>query len=317
MPHSSRPETPISDNPVADNLLARAPSVKRETKGELECLVIRHPLFRADLLLQGAQLIHYAPATEANWLWLSEQAQYRRGVSVRGGIPVCWPWFGNADKNPPAVQSNITAVTDAPAHGFARERDWTITQAEEDDNAVMLVLTLENTRHPQWQTALGLEAEFRFTASSVSLTLTTSNPGDRDAGFSQAMHSYFPTVDIHRTQISGLDGAGYIDTLDNWQTKTQQGAVTFTAETDRIYTGGKPLTLQTPERTLELSSRGSQSTVVWNPWTEKAQRLSQFDDGAYQRMFCVETANAADDAVMLAAGGQHSLSLLLTRHDDD
>ena len=314
MPHSSRPETPISDNPVADNLLARAPSVKRETKGELECLVIRHPLFRADLLLQGAQLIHYAPATEANWLWLSEQAQYRRGVSVRGGIPVCWPWFGNADKNPPAVQSNITAVTDAPAHGFARERDWTITQAEEDDNAVMLVLTLENTRHPQWQTALGLEAEFRFTASSVSVTLTTENSGSDTVSFSQALHTYFPTADIGTTRIEGFDGCRYIDTLENWKEKIQAGAITFNGETDRIYFGEDPLTLITNDYSAELNAQGSQSSVVWNPWTEKAQRLSQFADDAYLRMFCVETANAAADAIRLAPADSHSMSLLLTRN---
>ena len=296
------------------NPLPNARYVSQITQGELLCLQIRHPVFSADLLLQGAQLISYAPLGEDNWLWLSEQAEFRQGVSVRGGIPLCWPWFGNAAMNPDNVRQHIASTDDAPAHGFARGREWTLTEVDEDDDSLMLVLQLADTAHEQWQASLQVEAEFRFTASSVSVTLTTENSGSDTVSFSQALHTYFPTADIGTTRIEGFDGCRYIDTLENWKEKIQAGAITFNGETDRIYFGEDPLTLITNDYSAELNAQGSQSSVVWNPWTEKAQRLSQFADDAYLRMFCVETANAAADAIRLGPADSHSMSLLLTRN---
>lgn len=294
-------------------LLNTSKTVSLALRDELDCLQIRHPLFSADLLLQGAQLLHYAPQGQDNWLWLSARAEYKKGVSVRGGIPLCWPWFGNAAMNPEAVKALITTPAEAPAHGFARARDWVLTEVYEDNEDVVLTLNLSDTTHPMWQAGLSADAEFRFTASSVSLVLTTHNKGDKPVTFSQALHSYFPTSDISATHLRGLEGSRYIDTLDGWQSKTQTGEVTFTAETDRIYYGEENISLQTPEHTTELSSQGSNSCVVWNPWTEKSLRLSQFAADDFKRMFCVETANALDDAITLAPSESHSLSLLLTR----
>jgi len=282
-------------------------------RDELTCLEIRHPLFTADLLLQGAQLISYAPEGEQNWLWLSELAEYKSGKSLRGGIPVCWPWFGNTDKNPPAVQAQIKDINSASAHGFARERDWHITELEEDDESILVILTLTDCTHSLWRSSLSVEAEFRFTGSCLSLTLTTENIDEKTVSFSQALHTYFPTADISKTRVAGFDGTTYIDTLDNWQEKQQRGDIEFREETDRIYYAEEPVTLQTPGYQLELNTQGSSSAVVWNPWIEKAKALSQFADDAYQRMFCVETANAAADAITLAAGESHSLRLLLSK----
>lgn len=291
--------------------------VRQSPRGELACLEIRHPLFSASLLLQGAQLIEFTPNPSGeqagNWLWLSEEAAYQRGTSVRGGIPVCWPWFGNAAMNPAAVQALIAGADSAPAHGFARARDWALTEVYEDADEVVLTLSLTDCRHPQWQANLSVEAEFRFTASSLSVVLTTRNDGATPVTFSQALHTYFPTRDITATRVAGFDGARYLETLEGWEAREQHGDILFTGETDRIYYGEDSLSLITPEQRTELSSQGSNSAVVWNPWIEKSQRLSQFAPDAYQRMFCVETANAADDAITLAGGESHSMSLQLTR----
>ena len=294
-------------------LLNTSQTVTLALRGELDCLQIRHALFSADLLLQGAQLLHYAPQGEDNWLWLSALAEYKKGVSVRGGIPLCWPWFGNAAMNPEAVKAFISTPEQAPAHGFARGQVWSLAEVYEDEEEVVLTLSLSESAHPLWHANLTADAEFRFTASSVSLVLTTHNQGATATTFSQALHSYFPTSDISATRLSGLEGSTYIDTLDGWQSKTQAGDVTFTAETDRIYYGEENISLLTPEHSTELSSQGSNSCVVWNPWTEKSLRLSQFAADDFKRMFCVETANALDDAITLAPSESHSLSLLLTR----
>src|SRR5690606_37606533 len=100
---------------------------RRQQRGELELLCVQHPLFSADLLLQGAQLLRFAPAGDSNWLWLSEQAAYTQGQSVRGGIPLCWPWFGNAAMNPRAVQDHLTVINAAPDPGVSSDRGWALS----------------------------------------------------------------------------------------------------------------------------------------------------------------------------------------------
>lgn len=294
-------------------LLISSQFVSTSPRGDLPCLEIRHPLFSASLLLQGAQLLSFAPAGDNSWLWLSEQAEYLRGTPVRGGIPLCWPWFGNAALNPTAVKAFIQQPGEAPAHGFARSRDWQLRELYEDADEVVLTLSLSDTAHEQWLGDLSVEAEFRFTASSLSVVLTSTNQSTKPVSFSQALHSYFPTSDIHATRIAGLDGAEYLETLAGWERRQQTGDIHFSSETDRIYYSEDSLSLITPEQRTELSSQGSNSAVVWNPWIEKSQRLSQFAPDAYQRMFCVETANAADDAITLKGGESHSMSLQLTR----
>ena len=289
--------------------LSQSPFIRPVVRGELTCLEIRHPRFRADLLLQGAQLLHFAPTGQSNWLWLSEQATYRRGQSVRGGIPVCWPWFGNAALNPPAVQNHITQPQQARAHGFARARDWTLSHLYEACDRIELTLKLTDTRDAHWQQPLTATIRFVFRAERLSVHLTTHNHGQQTVYFSQALHTYFPTSDIHQVRVEGLAGATFVDTLDAWREKTETGSVRFQAETDRIYYPSGSLTLITPERRLSLQAWGSHSAVVWNPWIRKSLTLSQFAADAWQRMFCVETANAAADAVALAAGDSHELSV--------
>lgn len=286
-----------------------------EQRGELPCIVVQHPGFTASLLPQGAQLLSFCPSGDTSWIWLSPTAEYQQGTSLRGGIPVCWPWFGNADKNSPEVQAAMAEGQPLPAHGFARTNRWTLTRLYEAADRVEIDMSLPQSHHIQsvWQGDAELTARWILTPTSMEMQLITTNTGQSTLAFSQALHTYLPTTDINATRIGGLFGYPYIDTMTGWQRKQQQGDVVFQGETDRIYLQqASPLRLVTPQRTLLIHSRGSRSTVVWNPWITKAQRLSQFEDNAWQTMLCIETANAADDWVNLAAGASHCLSLRLT-----
>ncbi len=289
--------------------------VKRD---ELEVLEITHPAFRAEIVLQGAQMIAFAPTGERNWLWLSDTVAYKKGVSLRGGIPVCWPWFGNASKNPPEVQAAIASEQPAPAHGFARNRTWQFGGVYEAADRVELTLTLKASPSSQtyWQGEAEVTAHWVMTATGMTLSLTTKNTGRSSLAITQALHSYFPTSDVHKTRLAGLARNSYLDTLDGWRRKTQQGDVLFSGETDRIYYTGPNnhrLLLNTPERALEITAEGSQSCIVWNPWIKKAKHLGQFANDAWQSMVCAETANAADNWVSIDPGTSHTLSVTLTQ----
>lgn len=283
--------------------------------GELEALEIRHPRFFARLFLQGAHLTHFAPVGSPNWLWPSEQAQYQRGRAIRGGIPICWPWFGAPGKNPPAVADGIVSTQ---AHGFARITRWKLESVEESADSVAVSLSLDGSLHGRDFRAGQCHAHafitFRFDANGCHLALTTFNTGADTLSYSQALHAYLPTPDVRQTTISGLERAIYTDTLQHWRDSTQTGPVRFYGETDRIYHAGGDLRVHSPAGVTQVNGLGSDSTIIWNPGPDKAQRLSDFPADAWRDMLCVETANAHHDAMTLKSGHSHTLSLLMKKH---
>ena len=289
--------------------LDNARYTKRTMVGGLEALEIRHPLLDACVLLQGAQLIHFAPAGDDNWLWMSPQARFQKGKPVRGGIPVCWPWFGDPPRNPDPVRSLVQSDS---AHGFARTALWRPVYLEELEEAVCLTLELDTTgvAYP-WSGLAHAEITFRFSPEQVTLALTTGNTGTDLLAFTQALHTYLPVPSITETRIMGLDGARYIDTLDDWAAAEQAGDITFHGETDRIYQAAPAIRVQTPGKQYRLTSTGSGTTVVWNPGPEKSRRLSDFPDDGWTGMVCVETANAALDFRTLTPGERHTLTMTL------
>lgn len=289
------------------DVLQGSPYCQKSQRGELDCINIRHPLFHADILLQGAQLLHFAPTGQSNWLWLSEQAIYQTGVAVRGGMPICWPWFGNALDNPTAVQQYIRTPADAPAHGFARVRAWQLRHVHTSAQEVCVTLVLPVSDHPTWLGQAQVEVVFRLSEHHLQVALTT-HARAQPIVFSQALHSYFSTDDIHHTMVEGFDGQPVVDALQQWQATLQQGAVRFTEETDRIYQAVGWQRLITPKHCLLLRSN-SRSAVVWNPWIDKSARLSQCAPDAWRRMCCIETANVLDDIVQLEAGKSFTLTL--------
>ncbi|WP_447595168.1 D-hexose-6-phosphate mutarotase [Aquipseudomonas campi] len=289
--------------------------IERVELGELTCWRVHNG--DAELLVaqQGAQVLHYQHGNQPPLIWLSDEAGYQSGQSVRGGIPVCWPWFGDLRRNPPAVRALHQQVDSAPAHGGVRGLDWRLQGIDEQDGVVSLEFAFDSSHQPlpDWPHAVELRLTIRLD-QHLHLELTSHNLGTVPVALSQALHTYFAVSDIHAVNVAGLDGCRYIETLAGWEERTQQGELHFSGETDRIY-------LDTPsrltivdsgwQRRIHLDAQGSRSAVVWNPWIDKAARLSHFADDAWQGMLCIETANIWDDCITLAPGERHRLALSL------
>jgi len=252
------------------------------------------------------------PRDERDWLWVSDNAVFKPGQAIRGGIPICWPWFGVPGKNPPEVRRRILA---GASHGFARTALWKLEDVRESAREVEISLSLHANQDfaEAWNGSALCLATFTFAADGFQVALTTTNLGDSPLALTQALHTYLPTADIARTHIQGLDDCVYIDALENWSDFTQQGPVRFAGETDRIYESGRPLRVITPTATRSLQAVGSDSTVVWNPGPDKAARLSDFPDSGWRRMLCVETANALSDYRVLIPGQSHTIGVMIGR----
>lgn len=290
--------------------------IERVELGELACWRVH--VGDAELLIaqQGAQVLHYQRGSQPPIIWLSEQAAYQAGQSVRGGVPVCWPWFGDLQRNPTQVQAMHDDAAQAPFHGGVRGVDWQLLGAEDLGDAVQLQFVFDSRSQPLpgWPHAVELLLSIRLD-EALHLELRSRNLGESPVSLSQALHSYFAVSDIRNVSVPSLDGCRYIETLDDWAERAQQDAVRFAGETDRIYLGTpQRVTLHDAgwQRCIHLDTRGSRSAVVWNPWIDKAARLSQFADDAWQRMLCIETANIWDDCVTLAPGESRSLLLSLS-----
>ncbi|KAB0547061.1 D-hexose-6-phosphate mutarotase [Pseudomonas argentinensis] len=290
-------------------------SNERIQLGDLTCWRIQHA--GAELLVseQGAQILRYQPATGKPLIWLSDEAAYQTGKSVRGGVPVCWPWFGDLQRNPDAIRSAYTRPEQAPAHGLVRDRDWQLIGLNTEEDGVTLSLAFDTAAQPiaEWPHAAELQLDIHL-GERLKLSLTTRNLGDGELPISQALHTYFAVSDIHKVQIDGLDACRYVDTLHDWNKVRQKGPVTFSGETDRIYLDTpQQLNIVDPvwKRRIVMRSEGSASAVVWNPWIDKARRLSQFADDAWQGMLCIEHANVLDDSLILAPGAEYRLDVTL------
>lgn len=294
------------------------PTLEHSKIDELDAITITSPDYRAIVLLQGAQLIHFSTKDDPdNWLWVSDKAEYKRGDSVRGGVPICWPVFGQFDANPQAVKDSFADCRfDLTQHGFARTQIFDLELfnplllGRRFQHLSSLTLSLPDLKdfHPK----LSLQVKFLFSADNFSIALTTVNHSEETVHFSQALHTYLPTKNIESTVISGLNQVTYTDALDGWTTKTQQGYVTFSEGVDRIYHGAPYLSAYTLAPGISvIMNKGSNSTVVWNPWHTKAHEISQFAKDDYKKMLCIETANAHLDSVALAPGESHELSLTM------
>lgn len=256
----------------------------------------------ASIALQGAHVMSYQPAGQAPLIWLSKFAKFAPGKSIRGGVPVCWPWFG-------AHASNAQF----PGHGFARTVPWDLVQATLlPDHRLRLEFELVQSAatRAQWPQASAVK-NIVTVGPELEVELATSNTGTTPFQLGQALHTYFAIGDIRQATLGGLDAGDYLDKVDGGLRKSQRGAVAFTGETDRIYLATRGhCEIHDPVlgRRILITSTGSQSTVVWNPWTEKADKMGDFGPDGHLGMVCVETANAAEDVIQLAPGATHRMT---------
>ena len=256
----------------------------------------------ATISTYSGQVLSYRPKSQKDdLLFVSEKAYYEDGKAIKGGIPVCWPWFG-ADPDD----------LGRPAHGFVRNRQWEVTGSESLANGatkVVLAMVDGDQTREIWPHPFKLSIEITV-GDSLKVALVTHNSGDESIIISQALHTYFYVGDISKVQVLGLDGIDYIDKVDGFAEKTQSGPVTITGEVDRIYkgvTGELVIDDESLGRRIRIASRGCSTAVVWNPWSEIASSMGDLDDDDYKKMICVETANAGPETVEIAAGSEYRL----------
>ena len=289
------------------------PNVEAVKLDQLNCWRIRQG--QAELLVaqQGAHILSYQLAGQPPLIWLNDEAVFKTGKSIRAGVPVCWPWFGTFERNPPSVQAMRVSDQPASAHGLVRALDWELEgiETEGDSLNVVFALPVPENGLPGWPHQVDLKLNIRLD-EQLQIDLTSHNRGTDSVTISQALHSYFAVSDVRNVHVEGVDGLEYIETLDNWNTVTQHGDLRFSGETDRIYLNTPDkLSIVDPawERRIELTARGSRSAVIWNPWTERAAAFSDMADDGWQRMLCIETANVLGDVVTLAPGESHTLGV--------
>ncbi len=262
-------------------------------------VVVDTELCRAKIAVWGAHLFSFVPKGKGERLFLSEKALFEPGKAIRGGIPLCWPWFGARKEEK------------GPSHGFARNSLFEFLGWErEGGGTVVLRFSLENDEEKRrlWPFDFRLEISFRL-GETLAVEMKTYNVDDVSWSVSQALHTYFSVDDIERVSIEGLEGCRYLDQLTG-ETALQKGVVRFSEEVDRIYEGRvSPLRLLDGKGCVTIESEGSRSCVVWNPWIEKSSRLPDMGREGYRRMVCVETANVRDDTVTLEPGSSHTLSV--------
>ncbi|MCB0212872.1 MAG: D-hexose-6-phosphate mutarotase [Anaerolineae bacterium] len=278
--------------------------------GGLTVATINNRHAEAVVALHGGHVLSFQPHGHQPVLWLSEYSHYTLGKAIRGGIPVCWPWFANHPSDP-----------GKPSHGFARTTLWTVIGSDTwADGSTQLRLELDDSAATQalWPYVFQLELVVTV-GSALQVDLNVHNPGNEPFVCTDALHTYFSVSDITNVSVLGLEDVSYLDKVDNGALKTQQGPITFTTETDRIYlaTTADCLIVDSAwQRRIRVAKQGSRTTVVWNPWIEKAQRMADFGDEEYHTMVCVETTNAADDVITVSPGGSHRLQTLINVETD-
>ena len=298
------------------------PGITIELHQQLLAVRVDNQKASATVFLQGAQVIHYQPNEAKDIIWCSDQCDYAPGSALRGGIPICWPWFGDLNKNPTEVQQQIAANNDTqtlPSHGFVRNKLWELSAIniiDGDTTQLIFQLMLDDTTDSLWPYA----GELTYTVtigSTLSLQLCINNKSDETVSFCNALHSYFSVDAIERTMISGLETCRYTDTLEEWTEKDPQEQLLIDGEVDRFYwdTPDQINIIEQNQREISIESQGSNSTVVWNPWIEKSVRLSQFPSDGYKNMICVETANVGRDFVQLAPNQTHTLAVTISSKD--
>lgn len=266
-------------------------------------LLLTSPGSECEIVLQGGHVARFGRTGEAPLLFLSEKSLFTRGKAIRGGVPLIFPWFG-------AWQGDASK----PQHGFARTALWAVetvdTSSPDEIRCILRLDSSEETlRH--WPHAFSC----RYTIAAghdLRLSLEVRNLSDAPFSFEEALHTYISVGAIDRVTVSGLENTTYIDKTDGMARKsTGAGPLRIAKETDSVFLG-TPATCVVHDaalgRRVVVEKSGSMSTVVWNPWSEKARGLSDLGDDEWPRLVCIESANAADDAVTLAPEASHTLS---------
>ena len=283
-----------------------------EIENQLQFVEIEHGFVYAEInntrahatvSTYSGQVLSYRPKSQKDdLLFVSNKAFYEQGKAIKGGIPVCWPWFGADPDN-----------SERPAHGFVRNRQWEVTASESlADGSTKVVMSLTDTDETRkiWPHAFTLGIEITV-GDSLRVAVVARNTGAETVTISQALHAYFLVGDISKVTVLGLEGTEYLDKMDASVRKIQSGPLAIGSEVDRIYmdvTGELLIDDASLDRRIRITSTGSTTAVVWNPWIKTAASMRDLDDNDYRKMICVETANAGPETIEITAGGEYRLA---------
>ena len=275
-----------------------------EGNGGLPKVQITTPEAIGEIYFHGAHVTSWKPSGAEEVLFLSSQSRWEHDHAIRGGIPICFPWFGGKSDDPAA-----------PAHGFVRTKEWSLESILQVGRAVTVSMFTESDESTKKWWPADFRLVYRATfGPELGLELLMTNTGGTTLRFEEALHSYHRVGNIQEARLRGLDAVQYFDKTDSNHKKTQHGHIVITSETDRIYlnTAG-PVELDDPviNRATQVIKENSQTTVVWNPWVQKARALSDLGDDEWTQMVCIESSNVSDFALDLAPGRQHTLKALV------
>jgi glucose-6-phosphate 1-epimerase len=275
-----------------------------EGNGGLPKVRITSPEVVGEMYLYGAHVTSWKPVGGEEVLFLSSQSRWEHGHAIRGGVPVCFPWFGDKADDPKA-----------PAHGFVRTKAWQLESIAQVGAAVTVsMFTESNEDTKRWW-----PAEFRMVhratfGSELSLELVVTNTGTTSLRFEEALHAYHRVGNIADVRLRGLDTVHYLDKTDSNRKKIQHGEIVIVSETDRVYLNTRDaIELEDPvlHRRIRVTKENSLTTVVWNPWVQKAHSLADLADDEWTQMICIESSNVSDFAVDLAPGQQHKMKAIV------
>lgn len=276
-------------------------------EGSLTRAVITAANAEAHVYLHGAHVTHYQPKGQLPILFMSRESHFAPDKPIRGGIPVIFPWFG-----PRAGDAS------APAHGFARTSEWSVIETKPSGSAVVLTLALRSSDATRRFFPHDFQLLYVITVGeSLSAALEVRNLSGSEFTFEEALHTYLAIGDVRQASIEGLDGRTFIDKTAAGARSRQSGPIRITSETDRVYlntTDDVRVSDPIGKRELLVSKLGSNTTVVWNPWIVKAKAMSDFGDDEWPSMLCIETANAADNAVTLGPRESHVMRAVISAH---
>lgn len=246
---------------------------------------------RARVYFQGAHITSWKPDGNTEVLWLSDNANFSPGKAIRGGIPICWPWFGGY-----WGEGNLSQ------HGFARTAEFELIDYEKTEFFARARLRMvSDSPYPEWQNCLALEVEICL-SESLQVELITTNISDKTIEVGAALHTYYQVNEVTLVEIPELKGLRFKDKVQGFKIFSQDKKFSVYRETDRVFLN-PPNTVHLIEpkinRTLAIESWGNTDLVVWNPWAENAKNMADFDDHGYRNMICVEPANALDNRVFL------------------
>jgi glucose-6-phosphate 1-epimerase len=277
-----------------------------EGNGGLPKIKVTTPAATAEIYLQGAQVTSWRPDKTEEAIFLSERSYWQNGRAIRGGIPVCFPWFRAKSGDPKA-----------PAHGFVRTREWNLENISNGSNGTVSVVcsTESDAMTRRWWPYDFCLAHRITVGETLLLELTVTNTGGTCFRFEEALHTYFRVGDVARVRVSGLDGLTYLDNADGNREKPQSGDLILTGPTDNAYMrseGSVHIDDGAIRRTLTTEKGHSATTVVWNPWQQGAADLADLGEDQWHRMLCVEASNILAAAVQLEPGQEHTMRATLS-----